>query len=155
MPTSNGHGQTSSEYEPLLSDNVETDHHGQQHQSQSVGEILLRRPRPTVDAVKSAMKKLTSIYTLLVFAPLGLVAGIFKWNPILVSLTNFLAIIPLSAAVSTASDKLADHLGFLIGTLINATVGNVVELSVRWLPCPHTAFIADSSGTGRYPRDNS
>ena len=133
-PTPGEHGQDSSEHEPLLNGSVEADHYGYHHhrqQSPSDGELQLRRQTSTIVAVKGAMQKLTGIHTLLVFVPLGLVAGIFKWNAILISSLNFLAIIPLSASISTASGKLETHFGFLVGALINATFGNVVELIVR------------------------
>jgi Ca2+:H+ antiporter len=65
-----------------------------------------------------------------VFVPLGLAAGVFQWNPVLVSVFNFVAIIPLSAAVSDSSENLADEFGDLWGALINATFGNAVELIV-------------------------
>ncbi|KAF4625531.1 hypothetical protein G7Y89_g12638 [Cudoniella acicularis] len=73
----------------------------------------------------------------LVFVPLGLIAGPLKWNPILVSIFNFLAIIPLSAVVSESSDKLADDFGDLFGALINATFGNAVEMIVGILAVMH------------------
>jgi Ca2+:H+ antiporter len=66
-----------------------------------------------------------------VFVPLGLAAGAFNANSIVVSIFNFLAIIPLSARVSDLSDKLSEEFGDLLGALINATFGNAVELGVR------------------------
>ncbi|PYI03944.1 vacuolar calcium ion transporter [Aspergillus sclerotiicarbonarius CBS 121057] len=66
---------------------------------------------------------------LLCFLPLGLMADAFHWNPVLISIYNFVAIIPLSAVVSDSSDMLSDYLGELMGGLINATFGNCVELS--------------------------
>jgi Ca2+:H+ antiporter len=65
-----------------------------------------------------------------VFVPLGLVSGAFSWTSILTSIFNFLAIIPLSAAVSDFSDTLSEEFGDLLGALINATFGNAVELIV-------------------------
>ena len=156
MPTPNDHRQNSSENEPLLGGSLEADQKGHQDQSQPVGETGLQRRRSAVDTVTMVMRKLTGIYMLLVCVPFGLVAGILEWNPVFVSLMNFLAIIPLSAAISTASDTLADELGFLFGGLVNATFGNVVELSVR---SPHSccwpAPITDSGGPGRCSRHHS
>ncbi|PWY66744.1 vacuolar calcium ion transporter [Aspergillus heteromorphus CBS 117.55] len=77
-------------------------------------------------------------YPLLVFLPLGLIAGVCGWNPVLVSIYNFLAIIPLSALVSDSSDALSDYLGDLLGGLVNASLGNSVELS--------TGILAVASG---------
>ncbi|KAE9379879.1 hypothetical protein N431DRAFT_361098, partial [Stipitochalara longipes BDJ] len=78
-----------------------------------------------------------SINILWVFAPLGLFSGALSWNTVLISVFNFLAIIPLSAAVSDASDHLSDAFGDLFGALINATFGNAVELIVGILAVAH------------------
>ena len=75
-----------------------------------------------------------TVHSLLVFLPLGVIAALLNWNSVLVSVFNFLAILPLSAIVSDASDTLSDYFGDLVGGLINATFGNAVELSVCF-PC--------------------
>ncbi|OKL58573.1 hypothetical protein UA08_06276 [Talaromyces atroroseus] len=66
---------------------------------------------------------------LLLFLPLGIVAGALGWNAVLVFAFNLLATIPLSALVSDASDKLSDEVGEVLGSLVNATFGNSVELT--------------------------
>lgn len=71
-----------------------------------------------------------TVNSLLLFLPLGVIAALLNWNSVLVSVFNFLAILPLSAIVSDASDTLSDYFGDLVGGLINATFGNAVELSV-------------------------
>ena len=81
-------------------------------------------------AARRTAPQLISINVLWIFVPLGLTSGALHWNSILTSIFNFLAIIPLSAAVSDASDKLSDAFGDLLGALINATFGNAVELIV-------------------------
>lgn len=68
---------------------------------------------------------------LLIFIPLGIVFGLFEWNSLATLLFNIAAIIPLSALVSGSSDQLCDHIGELMGRLVNATFGNMVELIVR------------------------
>lgn len=73
-----------------------------------------------------------TVHSLLLFLPLGVIAALLNWNSVLVSVFNFLAILPLSAIVSDASDTLAEYFGDLVGGLINATFGNAVELSVRF-----------------------
>lgn len=85
---------------------------------------------PSVIQKIAAVIPTSGAYPLLCFLPLGLMADAFHWNPVLVFLYNFLAIIPLSAVVSDCSDLLSDYLGELMGGLINATFGNCVELSV-------------------------
>lgn len=87
--------------------------------------------RPSWFALPWRVYHATTIERLLwVFVPLGLVSGAFSWTSILTSIFNFLAIIPLSAAVSNFSDTLSDEFGDLLGALINATFGNAVELIV-------------------------
>jgi Ca2+:H+ antiporter len=81
-------------------------------------------------AARRTAPQLINIKVLWIFAPLGLTSGALRWNSISTSIFNFLAIIPLSAAVSDASDKLSDAFGDLRGALINATFGNAVELIV-------------------------
>jgi hypothetical protein len=81
-------------------------------------------------AARRTAPQLININVLWIFAPLGLTSGALHWNSISTSIFNFLAIIPLSAAVSDASDKLSDAFGDLLGALINATFGNAVELIV-------------------------
>ncbi|KAL8369950.1 hypothetical protein RB595_000348 [Gaeumannomyces hyphopodioides] len=65
---------------------------------------------------------------LLAFLPVGLVGGLLGWDPVLVLVSNIVAIIPLCAHVSSSSEQLASHFGELIGGLVAATFGNIVEL---------------------------
>jgi len=74
----------------------------------------------------------SKIYALFVFVPLGIAAHASGWPSITILIFNLLAIIPLSALVSYAADKLSNTWGELVGGLINATFGNAVELVV----CP-------------------
>lgn len=75
---------------------------------------------------------LTSNYAnvLLVFVPLGMLAGPVGWPATTVFILNFLAIIPLAGLLAFATEELAAHLGQTIGGLLNATFGNAVELIV-------------------------
>ena len=68
---------------------------------------------------------------LLVFVPLGIVAGAVHWPPMAVFVLNFLAIVPLASLLSFATEELSTKLGETIGGLLNATFGNAVELIVR------------------------
>ncbi|KAK4172192.1 putative vacuolar calcium ion transporter [Triangularia setosa] len=70
------------------------------------------------------------INILLVFVPFGLIAGTYEWNPTLVFTLNFFAIIPLAAILSFATEEIAARLGETLGGLVNATLGNAVELIV-------------------------
>lgn len=67
---------------------------------------------------------------LLVFVPLGIVAGALDWNPTLVFVLNFFAIVPLAAVLSFATEEISVKLGQTLGGLLNATFGNAVELIV-------------------------
>jgi Ca2+:H+ antiporter len=70
------------------------------------------------------------VNVLLVFVPLGIIAGAVGWNPTLVFVLNFLAIMPLASLLSFATEELSAKLGETIGGLMNATFGNAVELIV-------------------------
>ena len=76
---------------------------------------------------------LTSNYVnvLLVFVPLGIISGALGWDPVVVFILNFLAIIPLASLLSFATEELSVKLGQTLGGLLNATFGNAVELIVR------------------------
>ena len=76
--------------------------------------------------------KTNYVNILLVFVPLGIIAGALKWDPTAVFILNFLAIIPLASLLAFATEELSVPLGQTIGGLLNATFGNAVELIV----CP-------------------
>ena len=71
------------------------------------------------------------VNVLLVFVPIGILAGLLDWAPTLQFIFNFIAIIPLAALLAFATEELAVPLGQTIGGLLNATFGNAVELIVR------------------------
>ena len=70
------------------------------------------------------------VNVLLVFVPLGITAGALGWKPTAVFVLNFLAIIPLAALLSFATEELSVKVGQTLGGLLNATFGNAVELIV-------------------------
>ncbi|KAF2137624.1 uncharacterized protein K452DRAFT_235503 [Aplosporella prunicola CBS 121167] len=70
------------------------------------------------------------VNVLLVFVPLGIIAGALNWSPTPVFILNFIAIIPLAALLSFATEELSAKLGQTVGGLMNATFGNAVELIV-------------------------
>ncbi|KAH8203638.1 hypothetical protein TruAng_002168 [Truncatella angustata] len=101
------------------------------------------RYTPGQDSSNTAVKALANIWhvtkasllsnyvnVLLVFVPVGIVAGITKWDPVVVFVINFLAIIPLAAVLSFATEEISVNLGESLGGLLNATFGNAVELIV-------------------------
>lgn len=91
-----------------------------------------RYRNPKYTAMEKCNKVLLSSYVnvLLVFVPLGIISGILDWPASVIFTTNFLAIIPLAALLSFATEELAAKVGDTIGGLLNATFGNAVELIV-------------------------
>ncbi|KAA8499256.1 Vacuolar calcium ion transporter [Porphyridium purpureum] len=65
---------------------------------------------------------------LLVCVPLGILAGILRWNDSLVFVFNFIGCVPLATILGRATEDVADHTNETIGGLINATFGNAVEI---------------------------
>lgn len=90
-------------------------------------------PTPLMMVTLAGIRTLTRLFKpnlLLVFVPLGFLAYWQKWPDTIISLFNLLAIMPLSARLSDASDTIGNRWGSLIGGLVNATFGNTVELIV-------------------------
>jgi Ca2+:H+ antiporter len=61
---------------------------------------------------------------------LGMTARSQGWDDSITFLFNFLAILPLAALLSFATEELAKSVGQTLGGLINATFGNAVEMIV-------------------------
>lgn len=70
------------------------------------------------------------INVLLVFVPVGFAVFYAGLKPVPVFIINFIAIIPLAAMLSNATEELAIRVGETMGGLLNATFGNAVELIV-------------------------
>ncbi|KAF4496794.1 Ca2+:H+ antiporter, partial [Fusarium agapanthi] len=74
------------------------------------------------------------INILLIAAPVGIALNyIHSVDRIAVFVVNFIAIIPLAAILSFATEEIALRTGEVLGGLINATFGNAVELIVAIL----------------------
>jgi len=65
---------------------------------------------------------------LLAFVPAGVVTYLTKAPPVAVFITNAIAIIPLSALLTDATERIAADAGDTIGALLNISLGNLVEL---------------------------
>lgn len=65
---------------------------------------------------------------LLVFVPIGIIAGVMDLPPMAIFVLNAVAIIPLAGLISFATEELAAEVGPSLGGLLNATFGNAVEL---------------------------
>ncbi|KAI9037327.1 hydrogen/calcium exchanger domain-containing protein [Aspergillus affinis] len=70
------------------------------------------------------------INVLLLAAPAGIVLNYVNVDPVAVFVVNFIAIIPLAAMLSYATEEIALRTGETIGGLLNASFGNAVELIV-------------------------
>ncbi|KAJ5803446.1 uncharacterized protein N7503_005896 [Penicillium pulvis] len=70
------------------------------------------------------------VNVLLIFVPLGIIAGALHWDSTAIFVLNFFAIIPLASLLSFATEELAATMGQALGGLMNATFGNAVELIV-------------------------
>lgn len=81
------------------------------------------------------------VNVLLVFVPLGILAGALEWSATAVFTLNFFAIIPLAAILSFATEEISVKLGETLGGLLNATFGNAVELIVCEPPCRWAGFV--------------
>lgn len=77
-----------------------------------------------------AIFKSSPVNYLLVFVPIGILAGVLEWNSTAVFWINFCAIVPLASILAFATEELSEHVGETIGGLLNATLGNAVEIIV-------------------------
>ncbi|KAI7855286.1 Sodium/calcium exchanger protein-domain-containing protein [Circinella umbellata] len=78
----------------------------------------------------SAKVSFTNSYfnLLLIFVPVALIFSIIGASDTVVFTLNFIAIIPLAKMLGFATEELALRTGSTIGSLLNATFGNAVEL---------------------------
>ncbi|KAJ9151111.1 Vacuolar calcium ion transporter [Pleurostoma richardsiae] len=90
---------------------------------------LVKWPAHVMNIVKATLYS-SYVNILLVFVPLGIVAGEKGWGAPAVFTLNFFAIIPLAAILSFATEEISSKLGETLGGLLNATFGNAVELIV-------------------------
>jgi len=65
------------------------------------------------------------INVLFIFAPAGIIVNYLNVSAVVVFVVNFIAIIPLAAMLSYATEELALRVGETLGGLLNATFGYV------------------------------
>jgi Ca2+:H+ antiporter len=129
----NTDGQTEDERTPLINNNT-LGHLGSL--SDRNGKPLYEDDRAWVrwpmNFLHLTWETLSSNYVnvLLVFVPAGIVLGALDMNPTAVFIVNFLAIMPLAALLSFATEELSAKMGQTLGGLLNASFGNAVELIV-------------------------
>ncbi|KAF2723788.1 Calcium/proton exchanger [Polychaeton citri CBS 116435] len=90
-----------------------------------------KKKHPKIPAIQQFKAVIYSwINIMLVFVPVGIALNYAGVNKIVVFVVNFLAIIPLAAMLSFATEELAMYVGETLGGLLNASFGNAVELIV-------------------------
>jgi Ca2+:H+ antiporter len=123
-----------------LSPHEQTEHGGHHHHPGD-DRVWVRWPRQVVRLTWLTLVR-DYVNILLVFVPLGIIAGALGWDSSAIFVLNFFAIIPLASLLSFATEELAATMGQALGGLMNATFGNAVELIVsgclslnswRWL----------------------
>ncbi|MFN2115621.1 MAG: calcium/proton exchanger [Anaerolineae bacterium] len=67
---------------------------------------------------------------MLVALPIAIAAEVLHWHDTMLFVASAIAIIPLAAILSEATEALAERTGPRIGGLLNATLGNAAELII-------------------------
>ncbi|GAA5987516.1 hypothetical protein JCM10908_001986 [Rhodotorula pacifica] len=88
------------------------------------------RKEPTIAASLKAIVFASWLNVLLVFIPVGWALHFVKVNDTIIFIFTFLAIIPLAKLLGFGTEELALRVGQTLGGLLNATLGNAVELIV-------------------------
>lgn len=93
-------------------------------------ELLFDKAQPDVTAWKTVKEMLLASWmnSLLVFVFIGVATHMTGMNPLLVFTCNAIAIIPLSALLTDATERIALTAGDAVGALLNISFGNLVEL---------------------------
>ena len=67
---------------------------------------------------------------LLIFVPAGIAVGYSGLDNTIVFAINAIAIVPLAALLTYATESVADGLGNTLGALLSVSFGNAVELII-------------------------
>jgi|SRR5579859_216363 len=70
------------------------------------------------------------LYWLLLAVPLAFLAEFLHWSEVLIFAAAAIGLIPLAGLIGQATEELAEHVGPLVGGLLNATFGNAPELII-------------------------
>ncbi|MBI3961931.1 MAG: calcium/proton exchanger [Deinococcus sp.] len=73
------------------------------------------------------------LYWLLIFVPMSIVLELVHAPGLWIFASSALAIVPLAAAMGSATDELAKRTGPTVGGLLNATFGNLTELIIAFI----------------------
>ncbi|KAJ5746577.1 Vacuolar calcium ion transporter [Penicillium odoratum] len=107
----------------------EHEEHGGHHHHPKDTRAWMRWPQHVVRLTWLTLVR-DYVNVLLIFVPLGIIAGALKWDSTAIFVLNFFAIIPLASLLSFATEELSATMGQALGGLMNATFGNAVELIV-------------------------
>ncbi|KAJ5654529.1 hypothetical protein N7490_001532 [Penicillium lividum] len=107
----------------------EHEEHGGHHHHPKDNRAWMRWPQQVVRLTWLTLVR-DYVNVLLIFVPLGIIAGALKWDSTAIFVLNFFAIIPLASLLSFATEELSATMGQALGGLMNATFGNAVELIV-------------------------
>lgn len=72
----------------------------------------------------------SQLNALLVFLPFGMWTYLSGASSLFIFICNGLTIVPLSAILTEATERIAGHAGDTIGALLNISLGNIVELII-------------------------
>ncbi|KAF6062853.1 calcium/proton exchanger [Candida albicans] len=97
--------------------------------SRNQGNFMHRAKKSVYNGTLSTLKS-SPVNYLLIFVPLGIIAGELEWSATARFLLNFFAIVPLASVLAFATEEISEHVGQTVGGLLNATFGNAVELIV-------------------------
>lgn len=78
--------------------------------------------------LKNALQRCQLLSSMLVFIPIGFLTHLFGCPGWVVFLTNFFAVLPLAWLIGKSTEDLASHTTEVLGGLLNATCGNIVEM---------------------------
>jgi Ca2+:H+ antiporter len=67
---------------------------------------------------------------LLVLAPVAIASHVAHWSPVLTFVACCIAIVPLAAILSEATEHLSEQVGAALGGFLNATFGNATEILI-------------------------
>eukprot|EP00798_Chlamydomonas_sp_ICE-L_P019831 gene19831-26519_t len=127
--------RTSDFQDPLLEEGL-PEFPYQQHKSVSRSSSTREKNRPPQNWFAKDMTWMIEIITssylnlLLFTVPAGIWAGYAGWSATTVFLLNFLALVPLSLILGDITEDLALRFGDVVGGLLNATFGNVIEIII-------------------------
>lgn len=89
-----------------------------------------KHPKLTIGGQLKTVLFGSYINILLLVVPVGFAVNYSHQQGVVIFVVNFIAIIPLAALLSYATEELALHVGETLGGLLNASFGNAVELIV-------------------------